>query len=201
GAEGGRPDGFLAFAIRDHRPRVPSSPGKREPAFRRARLPPTRAPYAGAGSVGALAAPAPTAGAARKLARAERVLRAARHPHGHASGRRYASRQAYRSAARVINHSSADRYAVPVRWVARTAPGDDGHAPWAVERRCKRGRAGSKHRNGEERRQRDGANGMADHGDPRLAAPLGGAWLWPLCLFFIMGRAMVGLARNAVRHG
>jgi hypothetical protein len=61
-------------------------------------------------------------------------------------------------------------------------------------------RAGSKHRNGEERRQRDGADGMADHGDPRLAAPLGSAWLWSFCLFFIMGRAMVGLAQNSERH-
>src|SRR6516165_2560276 len=157
--------------------------GNERRVCRRVRSTSTRAPYAGAGSVGALAAPAPTAGAARKPARAERVLRAARHPHGHASGWRYASRQAHRSAARVINHSSADRYAVAVRWVARTAPGDDSHAPWAVERRCKRGRAGSEHRNGEERRQRDGADGMANHGDPRLAAPFGSAWLIVLPFF------------------
>src|SRR5262245_61529094 len=205
-------DRILAFAITDHRTKVRSSPRKRGPSldsrlrgnerrvFRRARSTPTRAPYAGAASVGALAAPAPTAGAARKPARADGVLRAARHPHGDASGRRYASRQAHRSAARVINHSSADRYAVAVRLIARTAPSDDKHAPWAVERRCKRGRAASKHRDGKERRQRDGADGMADHGDPRLVAPLAGAWLWSFCLFFIMGRAMVGLAHNAVRH-
>ncbi len=30
---------------------------------------------------------------------------------------------------------------------------------------------------------------------------LAGAWLWSFCLIFIMGRAMVGLAHNAVRHG
>jgi hypothetical protein len=41
---------------------------------------------------------------------------------------------------------------------------------------------------------------MADHGDPRLVAPLAGAWLWSFCLFFIMGRAMVGLAHNSVRR-
>src|SRR5262249_1682478 len=175
--------------------------GNKRRVFRRARSTATRAPYAGAASVGALAAPAPAAGAARKPARADRVLRAARHPHGHVSGRRYASRQAHRSAARVINHSSADRYAVAVRLVARTAPGDDEHAPWAVERCCKRGRAGSKHRNGKERRQRDGADRMADHGDPRLAAPLGSSSLRSFCHVLITGRAMIGLAQNSVRHG
>src|SRR5262249_7428350 len=143
--------------------------------FRRARSTPARAPHAGAAPVGALAAPAPATGAARKPARADGVLRTAGNPHGHVSGRRYAPRQAHRSAARVITHSSADRYAVPVCLVARTAPGDDSHAPWAVERRCQCGRAGSKHRDGEERRQRDGADRMADHGDPRLVAPLAGA--------------------------
>src|SRR5262249_19378064 len=184
--------GILAFAITDHRTNVRSSPRKRgrnldsrlrgneRRVFCRARSTPARAPYAGAASVGALAAPAPTAGAARKPAGADGVLRATRYPHGDASGRRYASCQAHRSAARVINHASADRYAVAVRLIARTAPGDDEHAPWAVERRCKCGRAGSKHRDGEERRQRDGADGMADHGDPRLVAPWAGAWLWPL---------------------
>src|SRR5262245_53034775 len=203
------------FSIRDYEsshqdPLVPTQSGDGAwiPAyagmsgvFRGARSTPARAPHAGAGPVGALAAPAPAAGAALKSARAEGVLRAAGYPHGDVSGRRYASRQAHRSATGVINHSSADRDAVAVRLVARTALGDDKHAPWAVERRCQRGRAGSKHRNGEERRQRDGADGMADHGDPRLAVPLGSAWLYSFCLFFIMGRAMVGLARNSVRHG
>src|SRR5262249_104710 len=184
------------FSIRDtnHRTKIRSSPQSGDGAwipayagmrgvFRRARSTPARAPTAAAASVGALAAPAPAAGAARKPARADRVLRAARHPHGHVSGRRYASRQAHRPAARVINHSSADRYAVAVRWVARTAPGADSHPPGAVDRPCKRGRAGSKHRNGKERRQRDGADGMADHGDPRLAAPFGSAWLIVLPFF------------------
>src|SRR6516162_4058228 len=157
--------------------------------FRRARSTPARAPHAGAAPVGTLAAPAPAAGAARQPARADGIFHAAREAHGDVSGRRHASRKADRSAARVGNHSSADRYAVPVCLVARTAPGDDSHAPWAVERRRQCGRAGSKYRDGEERRQRDGADGMADHGDPRLVAPWAGAWLWSFCLYLHRGQS------------
>jgi hypothetical protein len=32
---------------------------------------------------------------------------------------------------------------------------------------------------------------MADHWNPRLAAPLRGAWLWSFSLFFIINRAIV----------
>src|SRR5262249_15769368 len=95
--EAARANKILAFALTNHRTNIPSSPrgaphnacvaGTRceDPGwipayagmsggFRRARSTPARAPHAGAAPVGALAAPAPAAGAARKPARADGVL-------------------------------------------------------------------------------------------------------------------------------
>src|SRR5215471_13281627 len=157
----------------------------------RARSTSTRAPYAGAASVRALAAPASLASAARKPPRADGVLRAARHSHSDVAGWRYAPRQADRPAACVIDHSIHDRHAVSVGLVARTAPGDDKHAPPAVERRRTRGRTASRYRDSKDSSQRGGADGMADHWNPRLAAPSRGAWLWSFSLFFIMNEAIV----------
>src|SRR5262249_34786892 len=78
-SDASRSDGILAFAITNHRTECR--------VFRRARSTPTRAPHAGAAPVGALAAPTTAAGAARKPARADGVLRAAGNSHGDVSGR------------------------------------------------------------------------------------------------------------------
>jgi hypothetical protein len=42
---------------------------------------------------------------------------------------------------------------------------------------------------------------MADHWNPRLAAPSLGAWLWSFSLFFIMNRAIVASLTRHGRHG
>src|SRR5262249_52143160 len=89
------------FSIRDYEsshqdPLVPAQSGEGAwiPAcagmsrvFRCARSPRPRAPPAGPAPFGALPAPAPAAGAARKPARADGVLRTAGNSHGDVSGR------------------------------------------------------------------------------------------------------------------
>src|SRR5262249_62425806 len=63
--------------------------------------------------------------------------------------------------------AAADHHAVPVGLVAGPAPRSDEQTPLAVERRGICGRGGSKNCSRENRRQRDGADGMADRG-PRV---------------------------------
>jgi hypothetical protein len=61
-----------------------------------------------------------------------------------------------------------------------------------------RGGAGSRHRDCKDSSHRGGTDGMADHWNPRLAAPSRGAWLWSFSLFFIINRAIVA---SLTQHG
>ena len=126
-----------------------------------------------------------------------------RDAHADLAGRRDPARDADVPATQIGYVAAADHHAVAIGLVAGSALGDDKHAPRAVERRRIRRWGGRKNRHGENARQRGDTDGMADHWDPRVslgrlcrsAAP----GLWSLCLFFIMGTAIVGLAHNAVR--
>jgi hypothetical protein len=138
-----------------------------------------RAPGAAAGSLGTLAAPPAAAATIRKPSGSVGALAAGRDAHADLAGWGDAPGGADRPATQIGDRAAANHHPEPVGWVARSARRGDEHAPGAVERCrvCGRGRRNAYNSKG--RRHKDGADGMADHRDPRVGVILASWRLHP----------------------